>query len=274
MRSKRDSDLSSLIIISPVLVLVLVFSHYSHLTRPFENVLIRIVQPAQSSLFLASQQSIKAMEDAGKVRNLSPEELLEQQTIFEDKMRNLMVENAHLKTLVEETELLEQQVSFLEERSYQAVTARITSRSTESISQTITINAGTAQGLQKGFPVIIENGILIGTINTASDFSSEVLLLTSFASQVNSFVQNESQSPGIIKGEHNLSLYMDFIPQLDAIAPGQSVLTSGIDPHIPKGLVIGQIQEVINEPGSLFQKAIVEPFFDSSELSIVSIIVQ
>ncbi|HLD21527.1 MAG TPA: rod shape-determining protein MreC, partial [Patescibacteria group bacterium] len=161
---------------------------------------------------------------------------------------------------------------FLNEHSFRAITARVTSRSTEHISEGIVINKGSKDGLQPGLPAIVKNGIIIGVIQEVQDYSSEILLITSASSQLNGSIQNESHSPGIIQGAYNLSVQMNFIPQSDALSADQFVFTNGLDPFIPEGLVIGQIKQISNEPGSLFQQASVAPLFQPFEISILSIL--
>jgi cell shape-determining protein MreC len=84
-------------------------------------------------------------------------------------------------------------------------------------------------------------------------------------------VQNTTQSAGVVRGEHNLSLLMEFIPQVDTVTVGDTVVTNGADPFIPQGLVIGRVQEVFNEQGDLFQEASLTPLYTSADVFIVSV---
>ncbi|MBI2411057.1 MAG: rod shape-determining protein MreC [Candidatus Kerfeldbacteria bacterium] len=254
----------------PALISVVLILHYSHITRPLDNIITWIIQPLETRTYLLSQRFFGNQDRTEQ--NLSYNQLLAQHTEDQDTIQNLIIENAHLQTLVDEVHLLEEQNTFLQERSFQVVTARVTSRSTDQLSQTMVINRGSKQGIQTGLPVIVQNGLLVGMIREVQDYSAEVLLLTSFDARVSGLVQNDSQSPGIVTGAHNLTLEMDFIPQFDSVTSGQSVFTSGTDPFIPGGLVIGQIAEVKSDAGSLFQHASLESLFQPAEISIVSII--
>lgn len=254
----------------PALISGMLILHYSHITRPFENIITRSIQPVETRVYSLSQRFFGNQDNTKK--NLSYDQLLAQHTQDQDTIQNLIIENAHLQTLVDEAHLLEEQNTFLQERSFRVVTARVTSRSTDQLSQTMLINRGSKQGIENGLPVIVQNGLLVGTIREVQDYSAEVLLLTSFDARVSGLVQNDTQSPGIVQGAHNLTLEMDFIPQFDSVTNGQSVFTSGTDPFIPGGLVIGQIAEVHSESGSLFQQASLQSLFQPSEISIVSII--
>lgn len=250
----------------PILIIILIFLHYSTIAKPIENAAIFAIQPVQTRLYSWVQPYI------GQDTELSKKELIERNAQLEQQIQDLIVANAELKTLADDTNLLEEQIEFLKNKPFTALHARVTSRSTENLSQTIIINKGAQDGVHEGLPVVIKNGILVGTIQSVEDHSAEVLLITSFDSRISAAVQNEKESPGIVQGAYNLSLEMNYIPQLDPIHLGDSVFTSGSDPYIPHGLVIGQLETISNEPGSLFQKATLRPFFDHRDVSIVSIL--
>lgn len=240
----------------PVVVTVLIILHLTGIAKPFERLATVILHPIQTRLYSWSQERQPQPANAE----------------LEQRIQALVVENAQLKTQFEDVTLLKEQLDFLNEKPYHAIQARVTSKSTENLSQTIVINRGAAEGVQIGYPAIIKNGVLIGTIQSVQDHSAEVLLITSFDSRISAAIQNEKQSPGIVQGAYNLSLEMNFIPQLDAVSKDQTVLTTGADPFIPAGLVIGQVETVVNEPGSLFQKASLKSFFTPADISILSIL--
>lgn len=256
----------------PVLAAGLLILHYTHVLEPVENLLTRIIQPVQARVYSAVQhQAISNTED-DQYSALSKEELVNEYTQIQERTQQLLIENARLKTVIEESSLLEDQIRFLQEHEYRYLSARITSVSTENISPTIVISKGSEEGVAVGLPVIIEEGVLVGVVTDVQDYASEVRLITNVNSLVSASIQNEDQSPGVVKGEHNLSLVMEFIPQLDTLNVYDSVFTSGADPLIPQGLLIGQVQEIRKEPSSLFQQAVLKPLFQQTELSIVSVI--
>lgn len=252
--------------------LVVFALHYSGIIAPLENVLVRTIAPAQHWLFSIAQRQQDAAQEEHETADLSREDLIARITELEESNQNLTLENAYLQTVVEETTLLEEQVNFLKQRKLNGISARVTSRTTDTLSQTIMIDAGTVAGIQVGNPVIIDNGVLVGTVVDVSEYSAQVLLITSPDSQVSAAVRNEQSSPGIVSGSLNVSLQMDFIPQLDDVVTEQAVFTSGVEDRVPANLLVGTIEEVIDEPGSVFQQAYVDPVFRATELSIVTVV--
>jgi rod shape-determining protein MreC len=65
---------------------------------------------------------------------------------------------------------------------------------------------------------------------------------------------------------------MSFIPQSAVIKPGDSVVTSGLEEAIPRGLVIGKVLEVKSESNAMWQTAVIEPLISPDDLIIVSVL--
>jgi rod shape-determining protein MreC len=65
---------------------------------------------------------------------------------------------------------------------------------------------------------------------------------------------------------------MELIPQGDTVKTGSTVVTSGLELMIPRGLVLGEVSRVEVEPTSLFQTAYLKPFVKNDSLTVVSVI--
>lgn len=255
-------------------LVAMIIAHVSGIARPLETVIAVATNPIQAILYSATTPArAQPAEGDAQRTDRSKEDLISEIEGLESRVDELLIENAQLKTLVQESTLLEEQVDFLSNRSLQGVPAKVIARPTDGIAQSVIMNRGSSDGIQEGYPVIIQSGALVGIVHSVDGHFSEVRLLTNFGSRVSANVQNDARSPGIVSGEHNLAVQMELIPQPDILAAGDSVVTSGNDPFIPQGLIIGTIEEVKNEPGSLFQAAVVQPLFTAQELTIATIIV-
>jgi len=102
--------------------------------------------------------------------------------------------------------------------------------------------------------VIVENGILIGKVVEVFPVSARIMLLSNGESLV-SGVSLESEAKGIVKGEYGLGLTLDMVLQKDTIKVGDTIITSGLGGDIPRGLVIGTLQNVHFSSDKLFQQA-------------------
>ena len=65
---------------------------------------------------------------------------------------------------------------------------------------------------------------------------------------------------------------MDFIPKDIVVNKDDLVITSGLEPLVPRGLVIGKVDKIINPSGELFQSAYLRPLYSVSDLQIVTIL--
>jgi len=72
-------------------------------------------------------------------------------------------------------------------------------------------------------------------------------------------------APGIVHGNNDDLLIVDFIPAWFTIKKGDEVLTSGLDNIFIKGLKVGRVLSVTSSQG--YQNAIVEPYYKSNEPS-------
>lgn len=258
-------------------LIVLVFLYNSFL----KNLTLQTISPIQKRFY-----------NIGSIigEKLSPffvkKDLIEENKELRSKLAKLYKENVDLKLRERDYQILKTQLEFLEEKDYQYILAQVIGKTPEPLSQTLIINRGSQDGLKEGLAVTIDDGILIGKLTKVDKNTSQVLLLLDHQSRVAALVQrsisqkdkisqsanSEALAPGIIKGQFDLSLIMDLIPLDKKITPDDPVITSGLEPDIPAGLLIGYVESVETSPNQLFQKAIVRPLANFEGLRIVTII--
>jgi rod shape-determining protein MreC len=100
---------------------------------------------------------------------------------------------------------------------------------------------------------------------------SLVLMLSDGSSSVNALTQ-DSRVNGAVKGSLGLGMTMEMIPIDAALNAGETVLTSGLNDNIPRGLVIGRLAEVVKKANEIWQSAVVVPAADLNELEQVFVI--
>ncbi len=135
----------------------------------------------------------------------------------------------------------------------------------------VTINVGARQEVEVGMPVVSSGAGLVGRVAQVGPRTAKVQLLTDPDSAVAALLQT-SRATGLVVGQPDGVLRMEYIPQEESINVGEIVLTSGLGGFVPKGLVVGQITEVQQVDYALFQTAIVRPVADFSRLELVLVI--
>ncbi|MFZ2968250.1 MAG: rod shape-determining protein MreC [Sulfuricurvum sp.] len=81
-----------------------------------------------------------------------------------------------------------------------------------------------------------------------------------------------SQAPGIVRGNNERRLMVEFIPTWIPIAVGDEVVTSGLDRIFFSGLKVGKVVSISRASG--YQSAIVEPYFYAKNPTYFHVITQ
>jgi rod shape-determining protein MreC len=223
----------------------------------------------QSSLFTMTQPFLNTGYSAGQVvstwfRPPTDTIVLEEQNAeLREEIFTLQQQLVDLQEAKGENEALRQLLDFYDDdaANLAKTIARVIGRDPEN-SSILLLNVGERDGLQEGNAVIINDGIIVAKILDVQTKSSRALLLNDSASSLAVTVSGGSPSSKIAQGERGLSLILDQIPQGELLTQGQIVITSGLEATIPKGLIVGQIEQTISESNDLFQSAILRPLVD------------
>jgi rod shape-determining protein MreC len=160
---------------------------------------------------------------------------------------------------------------------YKVVTATVIAAGGD-YSDTVTINAGTADGIAADETVLNGNG-LVGTVVAATSSTATVRLLTDAGSTVGVKMTGSGQigaltgSAGTLSGSAPLRLTL--FNATATLKPGQQLVTFGSvggRPYVP-GVPVGTVTAVTTQPGSLTPTALVKPFADLTGLGVVGVVV-
>ncbi len=147
------------------------------------------------------------------------------------------------------------------------IAAQVIARDPSPWFKTITIDKGENDGLSKGSPVLVSEGI-VGQIIKVSKNYSQVLLITDRNSAVDALVQN-TRVRGMVKGNNENKCSFIYALRKDEIKAGEMIVSSGLDQVFPKGLKIGRVLDVKNVHFQLFQDIILETSVDFDKLEDV-----
>jgi len=144
-------------------------------------------------------------------------------------------------------------------------------------SQTVTLDAGTADGIKTGDTVLNGQG-LVGTVTAVNAQTCSVLLATDATSVVGVTMATSGQigwvtGPGKTSGTGLLKLQV--LDENANLSVGEQLVTSASihdRPYVP-GVPVGVIKKVQNRGGSLTALALVQPYADFTSLGVVGIVV-
>ncbi len=188
-----------------------------------------------------------------------------QQRIAE--LQEAAAENADLRGLLGLTKSLV---------NMQLLPVRVVARDPSNYTWEVGIDAGSADGVAVGMPVVgaaTGGGALVGTVVTVGTdgHSAQVRFIVDTRSSVIAIDQT-SRALGEVQGQLGGQLIFVKVPVTDRLVPGDTVVTSGLSlsPGVrsayPKGLLIGTIQAVQQDPNALTQTAFVRPALDPQQV--------
>lgn len=269
----RNVSYKNFILLTVLVGVTLIVMRFTNLGRsqenPIEVTLRDSLAPIQSLLMKLGGSFSNGLSSLSSVGKLDEEnkQLKEQVAKLQGQLylqEELKQENQRLKGLLQYKE----QYS----RNFTTKAAAVIGRDPGNWFGTVTLNKGSAEGIVKGMPVLTPSG-LAGRIVAVSESTSELMLISDPRSGVGAMVQ-ESRVPGVLEGTTSGSgeTRLIHVPKDIQLKKGQVIITSGIGGTFPKGIPIGRIENVSNEPTGLFKTATVVPFADLHRLEEVLVL--
>ncbi len=198
------------------------------------------------------------------------------QTIQEltDERNELVRENARLRSLEQENQEMRELLEVQERSRFTFIAAQVIGKSPEIDTQTLIVDRGSEDGLQPGMPVVASDGFLLGKIERGTARTAVVLLVSDGRSRVAATVLNTERTLGFVEGGRGLGMAFRLIPQHEQVQAGDTVITSGLEEGVPRGLIIGRVGRVSREPQEPFQTATVTQIITPDRRQIVAVIRQ
>ena len=221
------------------------------ITSPFQFMVTRTIQGA-SAVWETYFTAVLAVEENRVLKG----ELARAREI-QNRYKEMELENDRLKKLV----------NFTASVPATYVAAQVIARDPSPWFKTIVIDKGSDEGLVKGSPVLVSEGIVGQIIQVAKDFS-RVLLITDRNSAVDALVQ-DTRVRGMVKGDNEDTCSFVYTLRKDEVKPGEMIVSSGLDQVFPKGLRIGRILDVKKVHSQLFQDITIETSVDFDKLEDV-----
>ncbi|MEG0854081.1 MAG: rod shape-determining protein MreC [Angelakisella sp.] len=188
------------------------------------------------------------------------------------KLTEQLVDYQNLKTENEQfREFLE-----LKERNQDFVfePASVVGRSPDDRFGSFIIDAGSFHGISPRDPVITPDG-LIGIVSQVSYGYSKVSTLLDIAIDVGA-VDIRTLDTGVVTGTIALAeqgrCKLGFLSRDSGVAVGDTIVTSGVGGLLPKGLVVGTVEQIVNETSGLSLYGVIRPAADLTGAKSVVVI--
>lgn len=264
---------SKIFIISLVVVLVFVLaaltSGENSRAGVVRNVLTAPLKPFQKGIVAVSdwiKDSINFFREVRTAREENKE--------LKKKIQEMEQELENVYRLEKENENLRKLLSFKEQFTQEVVGCNIIAKDSGNLFETFTIDRGSEDGISVNDPVINANG-LVGRVARVDLFSSKVVSIIDTESSVSARL-SKSRDLVILRGDSQLRTEglcrLDYIPPDVEVSVGDKVETSGMSSIYPKGIIIGEIIQIVKNEGQFDYYAIVKPAVDFRRLEDVVVI--
>lgn len=174
-------------------------------------------------------------------------------------------DQAKLLNLEQENNTLQKALKFVTEKKLDYLGVRVLTKDKLN-ERLIIVDQGQNSGIERDQPLINEQGVVLGKVVDVSSNRATILLLNDPKSQLAVALEGVS-TLGLIHGRLGGGLVMDYIPLDVSLKINQLVYTSGLEPTIPAGLIVGQIVSIKKEIGNLFQEASVQSLVNFQEIN-------
>ena len=266
MFSKKMVMIAGLIILVTLSILVLSLSS----RRPYPTygpgrVAIALVAPFQK-MIVATTRFFSDIWDhyfylitvVDENKTLSAE--LQQARALNHQLEEAALSNERLRRLFELQRTMPQPL----------IAAQVVGKDPSPWFQSILLDKGGGEGVEKGWPVINPDGV-VGIVVEVTTHYCKVMLITDPNSAVDALIQ-KSRARGIIKGGASGSCLLNYVLRKYTVSAGDVVVSSGMDGVFPKGLPIGEVAATVKQEAGIFQDVTVSPYVDFERLEEVLIV--
>jgi rod shape-determining protein MreC len=198
-----------------------------------------------------------------------------------NQIEKLEAENANLKQRLINRKNADAQLKQLKSildlagtAGYKIVNAKVISNgSSQSFSQTITIDSGVNAGIKKNMTVLSQYGIA-GVIKDVYPTSALIQLASDPSFRIGARIAG-SQQIGILTGRGTRSASLQLLDNSTTVQEGDVLLSRGSianRPYVP-GVPLGYVTSVDNSAGAVAQTATVRYYTNFSTLGVVAVVV-
>jgi len=146
------------------------------------------------------------------------------------------------------------------------ITAQVVGNSGGAFTQTITINAGRAQGVRPG-TVVMDGTAAIGRVVALGENAARVVLVTDASSRI-PVILKPGDIRALLIGDNTGRPKLQFFSKPSQVTKGQRVLTSNHGGIFPKGLPLGTVDALVENVVR------VAPSADFSQLEFVRLVIE
>lgn len=221
--------------------------------------------------------TVKGVITSGKDYFSDIQKLNEENTALKEELEKTKLELLEMQKIEVENEDLRAALKMEEKYNhFSKIYANVILRDYSNWNETFVIDKGSNDGIKEKQTVISPDG-LVGYVSQVATTTSVVTTIlnpnTSVSVEV-STVNALALAKGDFDLKENSQMKLTNLPITTELSVGEKVYTSGIGTMYEKGLVIGEIKEVVNSKNNIDRYAIITPYTDFDSLDFVAVILK
>ena len=195
---------------------------------------------------------------------------------LENQNGNIASQNAELKEKIIRNNALFKYTSrenpTISSDKYRLYPAKIVNNSIHYQNNYITLNVGSSDGMEVGFGVISESGLVGSIISCSKNYSLAVSVLHS-QTMISSKIKRSGNLGTVIwNGKESKGFSLKYIPRHVNLIKGDTIVTSGYNAVYPEGQIIGVVSSFELLPNNSFYDIDVKLSGDMSQLDYVYVV--
>ena len=257
-RPVNKFGIAVLAVAAAIAVLLSVMTYFSATSAPLPNVAGMIAAPFRAAGAAITEKAESLVDyitefDALKAEN---EELKLRIAEMEAEVRQAKADRDENVRLREVAELRKQR------RDLHLESARVLVQDVSNWCSQITVNKGSAHGVEEGDCVVTETGHLLGVVTETGTTWSTVRTILDSDTSIGALVFRTGGS-AMAQGDFALMsqgrLQLNYLGAEPDVVAGDLIVTSGLGGYYPSQLVIGCVEEVRTSENGLAQYAVLRP---------------
>lgn len=254
-----------------ILVIALACAYASQMgSNPVSNAVNSVLTPIQTQLARLTNPVKSFFNLFGDIKGIREEN---------ERLKSENIElKGSLKTVEEykeENERLQRLLAISEDMTEsETVAARVIAYEPDNWFSYVTINRGTASGIEVSDAVITADGLLGQVTEVGKNWAKVSTVINSESSVGVRIVRNGEI--GIVEGDTALSRLnkckLGYLIANASVMPGDILETSGLGGIFPPGIMVGKISDVRKDNMGRLDYAVIEPFIDFDEFYEVLVI--
>ncbi len=192
---------------------------------------------------------------------------------LQTELNRIRLEEAALAEDARQDMRLQKLFGFQQQYVSKTLAAHVIGTSGTDLSRVLYIDKGSANGIRTDMPVITPDGI-VGKIRDVFPHTAQVLEINDPTSGLG-IILTQTRLRGILRGTTaGQTEIIDILPD-ERIQTGEKAVTSGGDQIYPRGLPVGTVQRVVNDPErNPYVAVLIRPAVNLSRLDEVLVITQ